>query len=67
MNDVAQTLGEPGARDRRLPQRQGPITAAAPGPQAAAACLTAGDWTSIDFGIAQITPFWFPTELYLVG
>ncbi len=58
---------ERAARDRGLTQCQGAITAAAVEPQALAACLTAGAWRSIDFGIAQTTPFIFATELYLAG
>ena len=66
-NDRPDRRRESGARDRSLTQRQGAITAAAVEPQALAACLTAGAWSSIDFGIAQTTPFIFATELYLAG
>ena len=66
-NDRPDRRRERGARDRSLTQRQGAITAAAVEPQALAACLTAGAWSSIDFGIAQTTPFIFATELYLAG
>ena len=58
---------ERGARDCTRPKRQGAITAAAVDPHTVAACLTAGAWRSIDFGIAQTTPFIFATEMYLAG